>query len=142
MVSRKQWVEYCPQFAPEELLSPGGLRMFEATGQVPISPTALSMLKAFRERLGVPLIVNHGTNRLRGYRTHTENAAIPGSATFSFHMLGMAFDISSKDISVEKIYQEAIAFGWTGVGIYDTWVHVDNRLNLGEPVTWDLRKSH
>lgn len=124
----------------DELLSPDGLKVFETTNQIPIDFTAALMLEGFRHELGYPLKVNHAGLKLRGFRSFAENQSIKGSAHFSFHCMGKAFDISCDKMTCVELYQAALKYGWHGVGIYDTWVHVDNRISLdGKTVTWDSR---
>ena len=143
-LSSQEWVEYWPHispfFSPDEVLSPDGLNVFHRSNQLVIDIGSLLMLNGFRQFLKTPIRVNSKVNLHRGYRSHDENAAIKGAARFSFHLLGKAFDISCAGVDCETIYEEAQNFGWKGVGIYDTWVHVDNRPSPdGHATLWDKR---
>ena len=64
----------------EELLSPDGLNLYKRTNQVPLDFGSALMLEGFRAKIGHPLKVNHAGLKLRGYRSHEENASIEGSA--------------------------------------------------------------
>lgn len=113
-------------FQPEEVLSRGAIKLWESKGLLILNLEAFNRLNAFREFVGVPLVVNTGKHNLRGTRTHPENSTIRGAAHFSAHLLGSAFDVSSPQIKVEDLAQKAKESGlWTGIGIYSTWVHVD-----------------
>lgn len=114
-------------FTPEEVLSPASLELFTSLGISMVRFEALELLDSWREDLGVPLVVNSGESRLRGHRTFEENAALPNSARWSQHVQGVAFDVSSPDMSSRELYHQALDFGWTGVGLYQSFVHVDLR---------------
>lgn len=115
-------------FTPAEVLSPAGLARYVKYGHLLVQPFALDTLSEFREKLGLPLLCNHGSLTLRGYRTPQENESC-GGATLSAHCQGIAFDISCKHISVTELYKAAVAHNFGGVGVYPTmrFVHVDCR---------------
>jgi hypothetical protein len=132
-----------PSFTPEEVLSPDGLILVDRKGEFPLQGHALDKLQAFRLHLGRPLIVNSPTAKRRGWRSVAENRAIQGSLgnkadTFSYHVAGVAFDISVPGISTRIVFDEAKKFGFTGVGLYSTWVHIDTRflINPRELKLW------
>lgn len=117
-------------FAPEEVLSPGSIKLFLNSGLVILDYDALKSLDELREFIAVPLKCNFADLQLRGTRTPDENASIKGSAKNSTHILGKAFDISATTLSVDELYGKIIQFAEktkkvSGVGIYPTWVHVD-----------------
>lgn len=104
-----------------------------------LCPRAMDTLQLWREMLGEPLLVNHLSLTLRGVRTADENESI-GGAKNSMHVCGRAFDISSPALTPDALYKAAFDSGlWGAVGRYDSFVHVDVRLNEGSPVTWDNR---
>lgn len=139
---RRQWLLLFPSFELSEILSPDGINQVLETRQIPISKHAMEKLQKFRDFLGVPIRVNHAGQNLRGYRSSKENSSIRGAAKFSYHMLGMAFDISVDGMSTEALFEKAKQFGWSGIGLYDTWVHIDDRITLfAQPSTWDGRKK-
>lgn len=60
-----------------------------------------------------------------GYRCPTHNAKV-GGAPLSQHKLGTAFDLSTRGKhKSEDVVAAAKAAGFTGFGIYKTFVHVD-----------------
>lgn len=128
-------------FSPKEVLSPMGLQIYASQEILMVRPEAMDMLQAFREDLGIPLYVNHAGLTLRGYRHYDEHRVLHNGAKFSQHVQGCAFDVSSIDVEPLALYQQALDFGWTGVGLYETFVHMDIR--FGPPVCWDnrLRRS-
>ena len=97
--------EIVPSFGPRELLSPDGLRQLES-GNLMLQEEALSALEQFREKLGVPIKVNHGEMLYRGYRSPPENQRV-GGAAFSRHVQGIAFDCSPQGMELERFYEEA-----------------------------------
>lgn len=131
------WKARYSNFAPHEVLSPAGLAMFDK-GVLLIQPHALDYLQAFRSFIGLPLVVNGSGHTLRGYRSPEENRSC-GGKLFSFHMQGLAFDVTAPALSVENLAASALDFGWHGVGAYPSrgFVHVDLRPRLDRlPTTW------
>lgn len=97
-----------------------------------ISPRTLEAFEHIRLRLGgKPLRI------LSGFRTPATNAEV-GGAKNSYHMQGRALDIEipqGRMIEAEKYAEEF--FGETGgIGIYPTFIHIDDR---GRKTRW--RKS-
>ena len=128
-----------PHFAPEEVLSPDGLFQYKNRSILLIQPILLDKLEMFRQHLNKSLLINHAGLRFRGYRSPKENYEIVKGETYSFHMQGLAADISCKGLSTEELYKAALAFGFTGVGFYPRqyFVHVDVRANIiDKQVTW------
>ena len=124
-------------FSPKEVLSPMGLRVWADKEILMVRPEAMDKLQAFREDLGIPLFVNHLGLTLRGYRHYDEHRVLHKGAKFSQHVQGCAFDVSSNQIEPLALYEQALDFGWTGVGLYDTFVHMDIR--CGPRATWSER---
>lgn len=126
-------------FKPEEVLSPDGLRALDH-GIVTISPLLLDTLEGFRSHIGHPLKINHGHLKYRGYRSCSENTKI-GGETFSFHLQGLAVDVSCDELPLSKFMDVAESFpDWTGIGYYPNkgFLHLDIRPMLGYPerTTW------
>lgn len=116
-----------PNFKPEEVLSPDGLKQL-SKGHLHIHPSILDTMEGFRSLVG-PLVCNFGGHTHRGYRSAKENALIPGAEEFSYHVQGLAMDITSPSLSLNELHQAAIKFGFHGVGYYPTrkFIHVDLR---------------
>lgn len=93
---------------------------------VKIDQQLLEKLEKLRELSGGPIVVTSG------YRCPQHNAAI-GGARDSYHVKGMAADIKSAGISPEKLAEMADKIGFSGIGIYASWVHLDTR---EKPAKW------
>jgi uncharacterized protein YcbK (DUF882 family) len=118
------WQSRWPDFKPEEILSPDSIARYPHK----LCPHSLDTLQTFRRLLGVKLVINFGSSRLRGVRTVDENSRIPGSAHESMHICGRAFDVSSPDMTPREIFSRAIDSGlWGGIKLYGQWVHLDTR---------------
>ena len=67
-----------------------------------------------------------------GFRCEQHNKDVGGRRS-STHLIGIAADISIIGISSElrwRMMQWIMILGFTGVGVYDTFVHVDLRKGL------------
>jgi len=128
-----------PSFNPEEVLSPEGLSCLSRNVLL-VHPFALDRLQGFRNYLGTPLLVNHGTLKLRGYRSMYENEMIKG-ARFSQHCMGLAFDVTVRGIPSAELADLAESYGWHGIGTYGTFVHLDLRPRLDDKavVRWGAK---
>lgn len=127
-------------FEAEELLSPGGLSLLYMKGVFPLQFRALDKLSELRDVIKKPILVNHAGINLRGFRTPEENYNVQkgiGSDPwrFSFHVAGCAFDITVKDLTPKQVADAATSQGWTGIGIYKTWTHID--LREGRSAFWE-----
>ena len=94
-----------------------------------LDPKLLTRLQALRDILGYPLQINSG------YRCPDHNAKIGGSKT-SQHLLGKALDISTRPMSGAQKHQflrQALALRFSGVGVYQTFIHIDVR---DDPSFW------
>lgn len=95
-----------------------------------MSEVFLDDIDRLRDKMGIPLIINSG------FRCDNHNADIGGSPT-SKHRLGLASDISTKNLSSEQRYnliKNAYEIGINGIGIYKNFVHLDHR--RGAPSLW------
>lgn len=110
-----------PNFKPHEIACHG-------SGHVMFHADAMDKLQALRDRLGRPLHITSG------YRSPEHNARVRG-AKRSYHMDGMAFDVSCTAAERDELADAASAVGFTGIGLYDRWVHVDT----GPARRWDER---
>ncbi len=88
-------------------------------GSVHVSEELADRLQLLRSTCKAPVII------VSGYRCKEYNDSIPGADPDSFHIKGMAADIHITGYEPEEIYYLADKLGFKGIGIYDTWVHVD-----------------
>ena len=100
-------------------------------GETVVKPELVHLLNRIREKWGRPIIVNSA------YRSPEHNKAVGGVAN-SYHVQGLAADIrpeKQEDLDeLQDLCLEIVAEG--GVGLYDTFVHVDAR---GRKARWDNR---
>ncbi|PAB61311.1 YcbK family protein [Anaeromicrobium sediminis] len=84
-----------------------------------------------------------------GYRSKEYNDALIKkglkASPKSNHMLGCAADIKISGMKPEEVAKKAIEVGFRGIGVYDTFTHVDVRYELVNGVQraydyWDMRK--
>jgi uncharacterized protein YcbK (DUF882 family) len=124
-------------FTPEEVLSPDGLEQY-SRGILLISPDLLDSLEALRTKLKHPLRVNHNGLHFRGYRSPHENYSIVGGEKYSYHMQGLAADVSCYQVPMETLIGTIRSMGkFRGIGVYNTFVHIDMRHSLtGAEVLW------
>lgn len=90
-------------------------------------------LEALRDKVGKPIIITSG------FRTPAHNSAV-GGAPNSYHLRGMAADITVPGLTPSKIAAVAESipvFKQGGIGLYDTHVHLDVRYD--GPANWDFR---
>ena len=62
-----------------------------------------------------------------GYRCPVHNAKTPNAAPKSKHTLGMAADFHIDGVEPAEIAKYAESIGVKGIGLYDTFVHIDTR---------------
>lgn len=77
-------------------------------------------LQNIRTHFGKPITINSG------YRCASHNKKA-GGAKSSYHTKGQAADIVVKDISPSEVAKYAESIGILGIGLYDTFVHIDTR---------------
>ena len=101
-----------------------------------INPNLIPILEKIREHFGKPVIV------ISGYRTPSHNRTLSGAAKNSQHMYGNAADIVIKGVQPREIFNWLKTWHKGGLGIYDTFVHVDVRNTIGQKfTTWDNTKK-
>ena len=100
-------------FSPRELACKG-------TGQLLVDETAINKLQQLRDALGKPLIV------VSAYRSPEHNRRV-GGATNSYHMKGVAFDISMANQDPMEFEIMAKEVGFRGIGYYPKqgFMHID-----------------
>ena len=94
----------------------------DGTDTVFVSPELVVILQKIREHFGKPVTINSG------YRTETHNKKV-GGAAYSQHKYGTAADISVSGVTPSKVaaYAETLLPGKGGIGIYNSFTHVDVR---------------
>lgn len=87
-----------------------------------ISPDLVSVLQKIRAHFGKPVTITSA------YRTPAHNAKVGGVAD-SQHLYGAAADIKVKNVSPLRVaqYAEQILINKGGIGVYETFVHIDVR---------------
>lgn len=109
------------------------LREFACKGgsqEVKVHAELVAKLQLLRDRVGKAIVINSG------YRTPEHNKRV-GGVVDSYHVKGMAVDISiPSGWTVDRIAKLAKDIGFTGIGKYRTFVHLDVRPKLTE---WDNR---
>lgn len=100
----------------------------QETGENGMSFEFLDRLDILRERCGFPFIITSGFRSERHSIEAKKNK--PGT-----HAQGIASDIRvNSGAQRYLIVKEAMEMGFTGIGIADTFIHVDDRLS--PPVVW------
>ncbi len=94
------------------------------------APTMLDGLQYIRAQVGRPLSINSG------HRCAQWNAAV-GGAPLSQHRT-LAADISLRGLDRHAVLSAAKAFGFTGLGLARTFLHVDLRQR---PANWFYKGS-
>ena len=87
-----------------------------------VSMDLVEVLQKIRDHFGRPVTINSG------YRTPPYNKKVDG-ADYSQHLYGMAADISVSGVKPRDVaaYAETLLPKTGGIGIYDTFTHVDVR---------------
>lgn len=87
-----------------------------------IATELVTILQKVRSHFGKAVTITSA------YRTPTKNKAV-GGETYSKHLYGMAADIKVKGVTPKAVaqYVEKLLPNCGGIGIYDTFVHIDVR---------------
>ena len=93
----------------------------DGADEIKIDDELIEKLQIMRSYFNSPITINSG------YRTVSHNKAVGGSQN-SQHLLGKAADIVVKGVAPAKVAEFAKKIGFTGVGTYKDFVHVDTRL--------------
>jgi uncharacterized protein YcbK (DUF882 family) len=87
---------------------------------VMIHPKLLKLLIKLRRLVMEPIYINSG------YRCKKENKKV-GGVKSSYHRFGMAVDITVNQKSMHDLAIMAESVGFLGIGLYDTFCHLDIR---------------
>ena len=87
-----------------------------------VDEALVSVLQNIRKHFGAPVTINSA------YRCSKHNKAV-GGVSGSYHTKGMAADIVVKGVEPKAVAAYAESIGVKGIGLYDTFVHVDTREN-------------
>lgn len=90
--------------------------------QTVIDDQLVVYLQRIRNHFDKPVVINSG------YRCSKHNKAV-GGATLSKHRFGMAADIVVKGVKPQEVAQYCESIGIMGIGLYDTFTHIDTRRN-------------
>ena len=82
----------------------------------------VTYLQMIRSHFGKPVY-------LTAYRCKTHNARTPNAAPNSRHIYGQAADFHIDGVEPAEIAKYAESIGVKGIGLYDTFVHIDTREN-------------
>ena len=88
-----------------------------------IDEKLVEVLQKIRDHFGKPI----GGSHLTAYRCPTHNARVDNAAPNSRHTKGSAADISIVGVAPAEIAKYAESIGVLGIGLYDTFVHIDTR---------------
>ena len=100
-------------------------REFDCNGvdcckETKVDEKLVEYLQQIRDHFGKPVY-------LTGYRCRTHNARTPNAATNSYHIYGQAADFHIDGVAPTEIAKYAESIGVKGIGLYDTFVHIDTR---------------
>ncbi len=119
-----------PNFEPEEFASPDTFHLL-------LSEELLDKLQALRSFVGKPLYINSG------FRSLAHNIEVGGEKG-SYHLKGMAADVSMIGHDKKFIYSHARLLGFGGIGFYPGQYHVFMHLDVGpfrwwgDPIPWGI----
>lgn len=98
-----------------------------------INTDQIVKLQQLRRILKKPIKINSG------FRCEEHNESVGGSPT-SQHVAGNATDIAVSGMSTSELIKiiKGMKNTFKGIGLYDSFIHVDSRENVAR---WDYRKS-
>lgn len=100
-----------------------------------VTQKQLAAMEAFRALVKKPVLCNSVCRCVR----HNHHV---GGGKFSRHLSGQAADIRVNGMTPHQMYLLALlvpAFDQGGIGIYDTFLHVDTGHGNNRPGRWDYR---
>ena len=121
VIAARHWRDVRPGDWPLAHFSPGEMAS-RGDGSLRLAVAAGERLDSLRRRLGKPLIVHSA------YRDPAHNARV-GGAPLSRHKAGDAFDIRAEGIRIprKELLAAAVECGFTGLGLYRGFLHMDCR---------------
>lgn len=110
---------------PQKIAANFRAREFDCHGtgccaETPIDELLAQYLQQIRTHFGKPVY-------LTAYRCKTHNARTPNAAPNSRHIYGQAADFHIDGVEPAEIAKYAESIGVKGIGLYDTFVHIDTR---------------
>lgn len=110
-------------------------------GLAKISPTLMLIAQMIRDKYNIPVYINSGT------RCEKHNLAVGGVQTSQHKVKGdgyshaFDFNFGNNKIDLQEVrdWLNKIFPNCLGVGIYDTFIHVDDRMDRA--YRWDNRKK-
>jgi hypothetical protein len=146
--------QHCPCMTAHELYSPMQLDYASRKGaHVLTGATSIQHLKnlqKLRVTVGVPLLINHGRFKLRGFRHFLEQLQLLQQdithSEMSTHVLMMGTDCTFDGLSTtvfwERYKDKECLNAFNGRGLYNTFMHLDSRnLINGRKRFWDFRSK-
>lgn len=112
-------------------------RKYNYDGALYVDPMTALRFDCLRAMWGKPLIINSS------FRSDAHNISVHGENN-SMHKEGRAFDIRMPPEEQEAFIALARKMGFTGIGQYDHFVHLDDAqtgefMGVPRPVPWDRR---
>lgn len=98
-------------------------------GYSDISPDFVDRFEFARDLFGEPIYFN---SVCRCEKHNREEGGVPGSA----HTLGEAGDMRCRKIKKLRLVHCLIMAGFTGIGVYDTFIHADCSTTKPRPRIW------
>lgn len=89
--------------------------------ETPIDDQLVDYLQQIRDHFNAPVSIPCG------HRCEKHNAETPNAATKSRHIYGQAADIHVAGVKPIDVARFAEKIGVKGIGLYDTFVHIDTR---------------
>lgn len=135
----KETIEFYMKGSNVQLSKNFDLKEFECKCKNPdcmyvlVDRSQIERLQRLRDDLGVAITINSG------FRCQKHNEKV-GGAKNSQHMLGTATDIAINNMKLSDVYEKAKNFGFMGLGIYNTFIHLDSR-DASTAAVWDNRSD-
>lgn len=101
---------------------------------VALDEQLIELLQVLRMRIDLPIVI------MSGYRCKAYNRTLKGASPKSQHMLGKAVDIKVRGMKPAQVAMMAEAVGFTGIGTYPTFTHIDVRPNKSRWTEADIKE--